>query len=56
VPANGKKERVADQRIGLASGRTVGFADYGIPDARAVLWCHGALMARAGRFASGEAA
>ena len=27
--------------IGLASGRTVGFADYGIPDATAVLWCHG---------------
>ena len=30
-----------DQTIGLASGRTVGFADYGIPDATAVLWCHG---------------
>lgn len=27
--------------IGLADGRTVGFADYGIPDATAVLWCHG---------------
>jgi len=27
--------------IRLAGGRTVGFADYGIPDARAVLWCHG---------------
>ena len=35
------KERVEDQTIGLASGRTVGFADYGIPNARAVLWCHG---------------
>ena len=34
-------ERVKDQTIGLASGRTVGFADYGIPDATAVLWCHG---------------
>ena len=41
MPANGKKERVQDQTIGLASGRTVGFADYGIPDATAVLWCHG---------------
>jgi pimeloyl-ACP methyl ester carboxylesterase len=41
VPANGKQERVEDQTIGLASGRTVGFADYGIPDATAVLWCHG---------------
>jgi pimeloyl-ACP methyl ester carboxylesterase len=41
VPANGKKERVEDQAIGLASGRTVGFADYGIADATAVLWCHG---------------
>jgi pimeloyl-ACP methyl ester carboxylesterase len=30
-----------DQTIGLASGHTVGFADYGIPDATAVLWCHG---------------
>ena len=30
-----------DQTIGLASGRTVGFADYGIADATAVLWCHG---------------
>ena len=30
-----------DQTIGLASGRTVGFADYGIPGATAVLWCHG---------------
>ena len=38
---NGKKERVQDQTIGLASGRTVGFADYGIPDATPVLWCHG---------------
>jgi pimeloyl-ACP methyl ester carboxylesterase len=41
VPADGKKGRVEDQTIGLAGGRTVGFADYGIPDARAVLWCHG---------------
>jgi len=41
VPATGKKERVVDQTIGLASGHTVGFADYGIPDATAVLWCHG---------------
>jgi hypothetical protein len=41
VPADGKKGRVEDQTIRLASGRTVGFADYGIPDARAVLWCHG---------------
>jgi pimeloyl-ACP methyl ester carboxylesterase len=32
---------VEDQTIGLVSGRTVGFADYGIPDATAVLWCHG---------------
>ena len=30
-----------DQTIGLASSRTVGFADYGIPGATAVLWCHG---------------
>ena len=30
-----------DQTIGLASGRTVGFADYGIPGATAVLRCHG---------------
>ncbi len=30
-----------DQTIRLASGRTVGFADYGIPGATAVLWCHG---------------
>src|SRR6185312_16749292 len=41
VPATGKKKRVVDQTIGLASGHTVGFADYGIPDAPAVLWCHG---------------
>jgi len=41
VPANGKKEHVEDQTIGLAGGRTVGFADYGPADARAVLWCHG---------------
>ena len=41
VPANGKQERVKDQTIGLASGRTVGFTDYGVPDATAVLWCHG---------------
>ena len=41
VPADGKQERVEDQTIGLASGRTVGFADYGIADATAVLWCHG---------------
>jgi pimeloyl-ACP methyl ester carboxylesterase len=32
---------VQDQTIRLASGRTVGFADYGIRDATAVLWCHG---------------
>lgn len=30
-----------DRTIELASGRTVGFADYGITDATAVLWCHG---------------
>jgi pimeloyl-ACP methyl ester carboxylesterase len=36
-----RKERVEDQTIALADGRTVGFADYGIPDATAVLWCHG---------------
>jgi pimeloyl-ACP methyl ester carboxylesterase len=36
-----KKDRVVDQTIGLSSGRTVGFADYGDPDATAVLWCHG---------------
>lgn len=41
MPANGKKEHVEDQTIGLAGGRTVGFADYGPADARAVLWCHG---------------
>jgi predicted enzyme related to lactoylglutathione lyase len=34
VYANGKKERVEDQTIRLASGRTVGFADYGIADRR----------------------
>jgi pimeloyl-ACP methyl ester carboxylesterase len=32
---------VQDQTIRLAGGRTVGFADYGIGDATAVLWCHG---------------
>jgi pimeloyl-ACP methyl ester carboxylesterase len=32
---------VEDQTIRLASGRTVGFADYGTGDATAVLWCHG---------------
>jgi pimeloyl-ACP methyl ester carboxylesterase len=32
---------VQDQTIRLAGGRTVGFADYGIPEATAVLWCHG---------------
>jgi hypothetical protein len=36
-----KEEREQDQTIGLASGRTVGFADYGVPGATAVLWCHG---------------
>src|SRR5262249_42952022 len=41
MPVNGKWERVEDQTIRLASGRPVGFADYGIPDATAVLWCHG---------------
>jgi pimeloyl-ACP methyl ester carboxylesterase len=41
LPADGKEERVQDQTIRLASGRTVGFADYGIPGATAVLWCHG---------------
>src|SRR6185437_6876008 len=41
VSANGKKERVEDQTIELAGGRTVGFADYGSPGATAVLWCHG---------------
>ena len=30
-----------DHTIRLASGHTVGFADYGIADATAVLWCHG---------------
>jgi pimeloyl-ACP methyl ester carboxylesterase len=30
-----------DQTIGVAGGRTVGFADYGVPGATAVLWCHG---------------
>jgi hypothetical protein len=32
---------VEDQTIELASGRTVGLADYGIPGATAVLSCHG---------------
>jgi pimeloyl-ACP methyl ester carboxylesterase len=41
VPANGINESVEDQTIRLASGRTVGFADYGLPGATAVLWCHG---------------
>ena len=30
-----------DQRIRLADGRVVGFADYGPPAVTAVLWCHG---------------
>ncbi len=30
-----------DHTIRLADGREVGFADYGMPDATAVLWCHG---------------
>ncbi len=30
-----------DQTIRVADGRTVGFVDYGTPDATAVLWCHG---------------
>jgi len=41
MPVNDKRERVEDQTIRLASGRTVGFADYGSADATAVLWCHG---------------
>ena len=32
---------MADGTITAADGRTVGFADYGPPDATAVLWCHG---------------
>ena len=43
--ANGKKERVEDQTIRLASGRTVGFADYGI--ARMLGRCCGAMAGRA---------
>jgi pimeloyl-ACP methyl ester carboxylesterase len=35
------RRSVKNQTIRLASGRTVGFADYGLPDATAVLWCHG---------------
>jgi hypothetical protein len=49
VPADGKQERVEDQTIGLASGRTVGFAGYGIADATAVLWCHGGPGSRLSR-------
>ena len=30
-----------DQTIRVASGRTVGFADYGRPGDTAVIWCHG---------------
>ena len=30
-----------DTTIQMADGRTVGFADFGPPDAVAVLWCHG---------------
>jgi pimeloyl-ACP methyl ester carboxylesterase len=30
-----------DQKIRVADGRTVGFADYGPPGSTAVLWCHG---------------
>ncbi len=41
VPENASNERVDSQRIRLADGRTVGFADYGTPAAAAVLWCHG---------------
>ena len=41
MPVNGRRNRVEDQTMRLASGRTVGFADYGIPDVTAVLWCHG---------------
>jgi pimeloyl-ACP methyl ester carboxylesterase len=36
-----KNDRMRDQRIRLADGRVVGFADYGLPAATAVLWCHG---------------
>jgi pimeloyl-ACP methyl ester carboxylesterase len=32
---------VEDQTIRLADGRTVGFADYGVSEGTAVLWCHG---------------
>jgi pimeloyl-ACP methyl ester carboxylesterase len=31
----------SDQTIRLASGRAVGFADYGSPGDTAVIWCHG---------------
>ena len=30
-----------DRTIRLAGGRAVGFADYGVQGATAVLWCHG---------------
>ncbi len=40
-PENARNDRVEGQRIRLADGRMVGFADYGTPAAAAVLWCHG---------------
>src|SRR5262245_47276245 len=30
-----------DGKITMPDGRTIGFADYGMPDQTAVLWCHG---------------
>src|SRR5258708_29509614 len=41
------RERVEDRTIGLADGRTVGYADYGSAAATAVLWCHGGPGSRA---------
>ncbi len=41
VAGNARNEHVEGQRIRLADGPTVGFADYGTPAAAAVLWCHG---------------
>jgi len=43
----GGRQRVEDQTIQLADGRTVGYADYGAAAATAVLWCHGGPGSRA---------
>lgn len=51
-----RRSHPSDRTIGLPDGRSLGFAEFGDPAGRPVVWCHGGLSSRLDAAGSSDAA